>query len=264
MNKQQDGESISKLIEIMARLRNPRGGCPWDLEQDFATIAPYTIEEAYEVADCIERGDLEALPDELGDLLLQVVFHAQIGADRSLFDFDDVVACICEKMVRRHPHVFGQGRANTSDEVAASWEEIKRREKPPAGSLLDGIALGLPALTRAHKLGKRAGTVGFDWPDRAAVRAKLDEEVAELDAAVAAGETREIEAEIGDLLFTVVNLCRHLGIDAEGALRHANHRFARRFARVEAEVAGRGGDWRSFSPEALDALWVQAKAAEGA
>jgi MazG family protein len=264
MNKQQDRESISKLLEIMARLRDPTGGCPWDLAQDFGTIAPYTIEEAYEVADCIERGDLEALPDELGDLLLQVVFHAQIGTDRSLFGFDDVVARICDKMVRRHPHVFGDQRLSTSEEVSASWEEIKRREKPPADSLLGEIALGLPALTRARKLGKRAATVGFDWPDVAAVRSKVNEEMAELDAAVAAGQPDEIEAEIGDLLFTVVNLCRHVEVDPERALRRANDRFARRFTHVEKEVAGQGGDWRRFSPAALEEFWVKAKAAEGA
>lgn len=264
MNKQQDGQSISKLLEIMARLRDPAGGCPWDLAQDFSTIAPYTIEEAYEVADCIERGDLDALPDELGDLLLQVVFHAQMGSDRSLFGFDDVVARICEKMVRRHPHVFSNQGLSTSEEVAASWEEIKRREKGPADSLLDGIALGLPALTRARKLGKRAATVGFDWPDLAAVRSKVNEEVAELDEAIAAGKADEIEVEIGDLLFTVVNLCRHLEVDPERALRRANDRFTRRFGRVEAAVAGEGGDWGRFSPEALDALWARAKAAERA
>ncbi len=264
MNKQSDRQSISKLLEIMAQLRDPAGGCPWDLAQDFATIAPYTIEEAYEVADCIERGDLDALPDELGDLLLQVVFHAQIGTDRSLFGFDDVVARICDKMVRRHPHVFGDQRLRTSAEVTASWEEIKRREKAPDDTLLDGIAMGLPALTRARKLGKRAATVGFDWPDRAAVRAKVDEEVAELDEAIAAGQADEIEAEIGDLLFTVVNLCRHLDVDPERALRRANDRFTRRFARVEEAVAGQGGDWGRFSPEALEDLWARAKAAERA
>jgi ATP diphosphatase len=262
MNKHRDTQSISNLLEIMARLRDPVAGCPWDLAQDFATIAPYTIEEAYEVADCIERGDLDALPDELGDLLLQVVFHAQIGADRSLFDFDEVVARICDKMIRRHPHVFADGTASTSAEVATSWEEIKRREKPAANSLLEGVALGLPALVRAQKLGKRAAAVGFDWPELAAVRAKLDEEIAELDAAVGAGQSAEIEAEIGDLLFTIGNLCRHLQVDAERALRLANERFARRFARVETEVKAQGGDWQSFSPAALDAFWSKAKAAE--
>ena len=263
MNKHRDTVSISRLIEIMARLRDPERGCPWDLAQDFATIAPYTIEEAYEVADCIERGALDALPDELGDLLFQVVFHAQIAADRSLFDFDGVVARICDKMVRRHPHVFGDGTAATSDEVAASWEEIKRSEKKAGDSLLGGIALGLPALVRAQKLGKRAATVGFDWPETAAVRAKLDEELAELDAAAHSGEIAGIEAEIGDLLFTVVNLCRHLHVDAERALRGANDRFMQRFGHVEAQVARQGGEWASFSPAALDALWTEAKAAEG-
>jgi ATP diphosphatase len=245
----------------MARLRDPVAGCPWDLEQDFATIAPYTIEEAYEVADCIERGDLEALPDELGDLLLQVVFHAQIGADQSLFGFDEVVERICAKMIRRHPHVFAGASADTGEEVSASWEEIKRREKPEARSLLEGVALGLPALLRAQKLGKCAAAVGFDWPALPPVRAKLDEEIAEFDEAVRSGRTESIEAEIGDLLFTVVNLCRHLKLDAEGALRRANDRFAQRFAHIEAEVAARGGDWQAFSPEALEAFWVEAKSA---
>ena len=262
MKKHSDTTSISELLEIMARLRDPSRGCPWDLAQDFATIAPYTLEEAYEVADCIERGALDALPDELGDLLFQVVFHSQIAADRSLFDFGEVVARICDKMVRRHPHVFGDGDATTSDEVAASWEEIKRREKQAGDSLLAGIALGLPALMRAQKLGKRAATVGFDWPGITAVRAKLDEELAELDAAADASDVAGIEAEIGDLLFTVVNLCRHLRVDAEGALRRANDRFTRRFGHVEAEVARQGGDWASFSPGALDTFWTDAKAAE--
>jgi MazG family protein len=262
MKKHKDRDSISDLLDIMARLRDPVSGCPWDLAQDFATIAPYTIEEAYEVADCIERDDLDALPDELGDLLLQVVFHAQIGADRGQFDFDRVVASICEKMVRRHPHVFGDATAATGDEVAASWEEIKRREKPVTGSLLDGIALGLPALTRAQKLGKRAATVGFDWPETGAVRAKLDEELAEVDRAIASGQAADVEAEIGDLLFTVVNLCRHLRVDPERALRLANGRFARRFAHVEGEVAGQGGDWQRFAPEVLEEFWARAKAAE--
>jgi nucleoside triphosphate diphosphatase len=262
MEKHNDTESISRLLEIMSRLRDPVSGCPWDLAQDFATIAPYTLEEAYEVADCIERRDLDALPDELGDLLLQVVFHAQIGADRALFDFDDVVASICDKMIRRHPHIFADGTAATSEEVSASWEQIKRREQPAARGLLDGVALALPALVRAQKLGKRAAGVGFDWPALPAVRAKLDEEIAELDVAVAGGAAEQVEAEVGDVLFTVVNLCRHLQVDAERALRRANDRFARRFGQVEREIAAQGGDWSEFTPEALDLLWARAKSAE--
>jgi ATP diphosphatase len=262
MEKHKDKADISELLTIMARLRDPLSGCPWDLAQDFTTIAPYTIEEAYEVADCIERSDFDALPGELGDLLLQVVFHAQMGADRGLFDFGDVVARICDKMIRRHPHVFADGSARSSDEVTATWEEIKRRESPARESLLAGVALGLPALMRAEKLGKRAASVGFDWPAFPAVRAKLDEEIAELDAAVSEGRAEGIEAEIGDLLFTVVNLSRHLRVDAELALRRANDRFASRFASVEREVGASGGDWHRFTAAELDAFWGNAKAAE--
>jgi ATP diphosphatase len=262
MNKQLDKSDISNLLDIMSRLRDPNGGCPWDLAQDFDTIAPYTIEEAYEVADCIERGALAELPGELGDLLLQVVFHAQIGADRGLFSFADVVDSICDKMIRRHPHVFGQATATSRDQVAASWEEIKRQEKPARDGLLDGIALGLPALSRAYKLGRRAASVGFDWDAAPPVRKKIAEELAELDTAVEEGRREDIEAEAGDLLFSVVNLCRHLKVDPEKALRRANDRFARRFRRVEAEVAEAGGDWAAFDLEALEDFWTRAKADE--
>jgi ATP diphosphatase len=247
----------------MAVLRNPDGGCPWDLAQDFATIAPYTIEEAYEVADAIERGAYDELPGELGDLLLQVVFHAQMAAERGLFDFADVVAEICDKLIRRHPHVFGDGVAHSSDDVAASWEAIKRREQKAEDMLLAGIAAGLPALTRALKLGRRAASVGFDWSSRAPVREKIDEELAELDAALAEGAPEGIEAELGDLLFSVVNLARHSGVDPEKALRGANERFRRRFDRIERAVRSTGGgDWESFDADALDRLWREAKLAE--
>lgn len=262
MQKQYSKGDISKLLDIMTALRTPVTGCPWDLEQDFHTIAQYTLEEAYEVADCIERGALDELPDELGDLLLQVVFHAQIAADRGLFGFAEVVEQICDKMIRRHPHVFGNGEARTSQEVAGSWDQIKRSEKPATEALLAGIAIALPALTRAHKLGKRAATVGFDWPDAQPVRAKIDEELAELDEAVAANDGAEIEAEMGDLIFSLVNYCRHLGIDPERALRRANDRFATRFGRVEDCVRARGGDWDQFGASELDDFWRRAKSTE--
>ena len=263
MTKQYDRGDISKLLDIMAALRDPESGCPWDLAQDFSTIAPYTIEEAYEVADCIERGALDELPGELGDLLLQVVFHARMAEDTGRFEFGDVVESICEKMIRRHPHVFGSATAASDDEVAASWEDIKRQERPSGQGLLAGVARGLPALLRASKLGRRAASVGFDWTGTAAVRDKIDEELAELDAAIAAGHGGAIEAEVGDLLFTIVNLCRHLKLDPEVALRRANDRFTRRFGHVEAAVEAAGGDWSRFDGERLEALWSEAKVSTG-
>lgn len=262
MQNQYDKGDISKLLDIMAALRDPQSGCPWDLAQDFRTIAPYTIEEAYEVADCIERDALDELPDELGDLLLQVVFHAQMAADSELFGFADVVEAICDKMIRRHPHVFGDARAATGAEVAASWEAIKRQEKPEDHRLMDGVAAGLPALTRAGKLGKRAASVGFDWTGPAAVRDKIDEELTELDAAIGTAEAEQIEAEIGDLLFTVVNLCRHLEIDPELALRRCNDRFVRRFNHVEAQARERGHGLEQCDAELLETFWEHAKSLE--
>lgn len=262
MQKQYDIGDIKKLLDIMAALRDPVTGCPWDLEQSFETIAPYTIEEAYEVADCIARDALDELPGELGDLLLQVVFHARMATDLGLFGFADVVEDICEKMIRRHPHVFGDEAARTSAEVASSWDRIKRDERPAEAGVLDGIALALPALTRARKLGRRAASVGFDFSDARAARSKIDEELAEVDAAAAGGDTAGIEAELGDLLFATVNLCRHLGVDPERALRGANDRFARRFGHVEAEVRAAGGDWQAFDADSLESYWVQAKARE--
>jgi nucleoside triphosphate diphosphatase len=272
MNKQGDNRSIEKLLEIMATLRDPAGGCPWDREQTFATIAPYTIEEAYEVADAIERGDLGDLEGELGDLLFQVVFHARMAEEAGRFDFGNVVAGICAKLRRRHPHVFGGARVADVAEQSRIWEDIKREEraaKRPGGALAD-VPAGLPGLSRAAKLGKRAAAVGFDWPDLAGVRAKLDEEVAELDAALAdgktqsiaqggAGATAEVAAEIGDLLFTIANLCRHVGVDPEDCVRGANARFTRRFEHVEARVNAAGGDWSAHDSATLDSLWRQAK-----
>jgi MazG family protein len=256
--------ALARLLDIMARLRDRNTGCPWDLEQTFATIAPYTIEEAYEVADAIERGELAELKDELGDLLFQVVFHARMAEEQGAFDFAAVAEAICAKMLRRHPHVFGTQRVADSAEQTKRWDEIKRAEKrdAAAGGVLDDVPVGLPALTRAIKLGKRAAAVNFDWPDIAGVRAKVDEELAELDAAAASGNRSEIESEMGDLLFSVANWCRHLDLDPETCLRAANARFTRRFRSVEAGVAASGGGWESHDAIALDALWRQAKASE--
>jgi nucleoside triphosphate diphosphatase len=261
MKTQPDLGPLAELLAIMARLRDREGGCPWDLEQTFATIAPYTIEEAYEVADAIDRNDLGELKDELGDLLFQVVFHARIAEEAGAFEFADVARAICDKMLRRHPHVFGDGEVANSAEQTKRWEEIKREERDagePRG-VLDDVPAALPALTRAVKLGKRAATVGFDWPEIDGVRAKLDEETRELDAALAAGERDAIAAELGDLLFSIANLSRHLALDPETCLRSANERFARRFRAVESDVAASGRPWTSFDAAALDALWRKAK-----
>jgi MazG family protein len=256
-------DAVAELLDIMARLRDSKNGCPWDLEQSFATIAPYTIEEAYEVADAIERGDLRDLKDELGDLLFQVVFHARMAQEAGAFAFGDVARAICDKMLRRHPHVFGDHTVADSAEQTKRWEDIKREERgESAQGVLDDVPVGLPALTRAVKLGKRAAAVGFDWPDVAGVRAKVDEELAELDAAAAGGRADEIAAEMGDLLFSVANWCRHLQLDPETCLRTANERFTRRFGTVEAGVAASGQPWQSHDAAALDALWRRAKTTE--
>ncbi len=253
--------AIERLLEIMARLRDPVRGCPWDLEQDFRSIAPHTIEEAYEVADSIERGDLEALRDELGDLLFQVAFHARLGAERGAFAFDDVVNAICDKLVRRHPHVFADAVVASSSDQTRAWERMKREERAARGEqgALADVPLGLPALTRARKLGARAADAGFDWPDAAGPRAKVDEELAELDR-VGTGDPAAREAELGDLLFSVVNLARHWHLDPEAALRRANERFARRYRHVELALAGLGQAAAGASPDLLDRLWAAAKA----
>jgi nucleoside triphosphate diphosphatase len=252
----------------MATLRDVERGCPWDREQTFATIAPYTIEEAYEVADAIERNALDELAGELGDLLFQVVFHARMAEEVGRFAFADVVAGICDKLVRRHPHVFGGEPVAGVAEQNRVWEEIKREERAAkaSGRVLGDVPLALPASSRAAKLGKRAASVGFDWPDLGGVRAKLAEEVAELDEALAArgaAHTPErdaaVAAEIGDLLFTVANLARHLDLDPEACLRSANSRFEARFEYVESQVAASGRDWASHPPAELDRLWQQAK-----
>lgn len=258
---------ISRLIDIMAALRTPGTGCPWDLEQNFATIAPYTIEEAYEVADAIARGDLVDLREELGDLLLQVVFHARMAEEQGAFDFGDVVQAITEKLLRRHPHVFGDVRGLGPEEVKQMWQHIKSEEKAgkargePAGALA-GIPAALPALTRALKLQQKAGKVGFDWDDPMAVLAKIREETDEIEAAIRSGERRHAAAETGDLLFAVVNLARHLDADPEAVLRATNQKFQRRFASIERALAARGKTPSEATLAEMDALWDEAKAAE--
>lgn len=243
---------IIRLRDVMAELRNPDDGCPWDLEQDFSTIAPYTIEEAYEVADAIERGDMDELRGELGDLLLQTVYHSRLAEEDGAFDLADVTAGIADKMVARHPHVFGENEVASADAQTENWEAMKARERGGRRTL-DGVALALPALMRAQKLQKRAARVGFDWPDASGPRAKVLEELRELDEAATDSER---EAEAGDLLFAVVNLVRHLGIDAEVALRAANSRFQKRFEFVEAEA---GGAPQEKSANELERSWERAK-----
>jgi MazG family protein len=257
-----DGDRpMDELLAIMARLRDPAAGCPWDREQTFATIAPYTLEEAYEVAEAIERGDLDALRDELGDLLLQVVFHAEIARGQGAFDFAAVARGICAKLVHRHPHIFGDEPLADAAAQRRRWEELKLEEKRAVGgprSVLDGVPQALPALTRAVKLGRRAAQLGFDWPDAAGARAKIDEELAELDLARRAGRPDAISDEVGDLLLATCNLARHLELDPEAALRAANRRFETRFRHVERRAAATGRQ----APDELEAFWREAKAAE--
>jgi ATP diphosphatase len=274
----QPSRDIRRLIEIMAALRAPGTGCPWDLEQTFATIAPFTLEEAYEVADAIERGDLVDLRDELGDLLLQVVFHARMAEEAGLFDFGGVVEAITTKLIRRHPHVFAEAGDLTSDEVRALWGRIKTEERrlraeareaagrePEARpSALAGVPLALPALTRALKLQEKAGKVGFDWNEARAVIAKLREEMDEIEAELDAGEQAKVAGEVGDLLFAVANLARHLGVDPESALRGANAKFERRFAHIEARLAAGGRAPAEASLDEMEALWNEAKRSERA
>jgi MazG family protein len=261
--------NIEKLLEIMAALRHPQTGCPWDLQQDFASIAPYTIEEAYEVADAIARDDLDGLRDELGDLLLQVVFHAQLAKERAAFDFHEVAGGIVEKMRRRHPHVFGNETERRAGMQAGSWEAIKAGERRrsasarEAASTLDGVARALPALMRAQKLGKRAARVGFDWPDAGGAWSKIDEEMAELREAEGRGDARHIAEELGDLLFAVVNLARHLEIDAEQALASAGEKFERRFRRMEQSISQSGATMPELALSDLEEHWLLAKRDRG-
>lgn len=252
---------INKLLEIMAALRDPQDGCPWDLEQDFASIAPYTVEEAYEVADAIARDDLKALQGELGDLLFQVAFHARMAEEAGHFNFDDVAASICDKMTRRHPHVFGDADQRATVPSKGRWERIKAEERAadPDQSAMAGVAQALPALKRAQKLGERASNTGFDWPDQQGVRAKIHEELDELEEAVGARSPARVEEEFGDMLFAVVNLARHLDVDPEKALRSANYKFERRFRDMEQTILDRGKSLQEHSLESLDKEWRLAK-----
>ena len=258
---------VDRLNAIMARLRDPVGGCPWDVEQTFRTIAPYTLEEAYEVADAIERGDWDELKSELGDLLFQVVFHARMAQEQGLFAFDDVAKAIADKLERRHPHVFGDEAAKPDGAAQkARWEDIKAAERVAKAQhgVLDDVPVGLPALARAAKLTKRAARVGFDWPSTAEVLDKLDEEVAELKAEIAAGDLDKARDEMGDLLFVLANLARKLGVEPEDALRAANAKFVRRFGFIEAELAKDGRTPEQSDLAEMDSLWNAAKAAERA
>ena len=257
-------DQLDRLLVIMAKLRNPDGGCPWDLEQTFRTIAPYTIEEAYEVADAIERDDMNDLKDELGDLLLQVAFHAQIATDSGYFDFADVARGIADKMVRRHPHVFGDVRIAGAKAQTASWEAQKAAERAAKSSesmpgALDGVSVAMPALMRAEKLQRRAQRVGFDWPEASQVLDKIEEEIAELRAELGRSDPDRLEDEIGDVLFSVVNLARHLTVDSESALRRCNRKFERRFKSIEARLAAAGRRPEQASLGEMEALWEAAK-----
>jgi ATP diphosphatase len=261
---------MQRLIEVMARLRDPNGGCPWDLEQSFETIAPYTIEEAYEVAEAIRSGDRDALKDELGDLLFQVVYYAQMSREDGGFDFDAVASHEADKMIRRHPHVFGDVEVTDATAQTHNWEAQKAAERATKGkagepptSVLDGVARALPALIRAEKLTKRAARVGFDWPTVAEVIAKIEEELAETTHEIAQDATRErLEDEIGDLLFAVANLARKLDIDPEAALRGTNDKFTRRFHHIEAELRAHGRSPTESDLDEMDALWNAAKSNE--
>ena len=268
--------ALDRLLAIMARLRDPKNGCPWDLEQTFRTIVPHTIEEAYEVADVIERNDLKALPGELGDLLFQVVFYAQMASEAGHFRMEDVIAAINTKMIERHPHVFGTVNIDSAAAQTVAWEVQKAKEREAeaaaagrAISVLDGVASGLPALTRAEKLQKRAARIGFDWPEVEPVLDKVEEEIAELKAELTdAPQAERLDEEMGDLMFACANLARHLGVDSEGALRRANAKFERRFKRMEAIATAESGSGEGqvsmpTSLERLEALWQRVKAEEG-
>jgi ATP diphosphatase len=272
----QPSRDLRRLIEIMAALRDRASGCPWDVEQSFASIAPYTIEEAYEVVDAIERGDFEDLREELGDLLLQVVFHARMAEEAGLFDFGSVVEAITTKLIRRHPHVFGDARGLDSEAVKALWGRIKAEEKheraetrkragldaEPRHGALGGVPTSMPALTRALKLQEKAARVGFDWEDVRGVVAKLREEIAEAEAEIAAGAQDKLAAEIGDLMFAAVNLARYVEVDPEAALRGANAKFERRFSHIERRLAESGRQPEGAGLDEMEALWLEAKSLE--
>lgn len=257
---------IKQLLDIMARLRNPDGGCPWDLEQDFSTIAPYTIEEAYEVAEAIAKGDRMELRDELGDLLLQAVFHAQMAKEEGSFTFEDVVKSICEKMIRRHPHVFSDQEIKTAEAQIDNWEVIKEQERAAKKSerTLADVPTALPALMRAQKLQSRAARVGFDWPDTRGVIDKIKEELAEVEEAIASGDAKHTQEELGDLLFAVTNLARFVKADAETALRDTNAKFTRRFEAIEDALKARGKHIKDATLDEMEAEWNAAKEKEKA
>lgn len=254
---------MSSLLDVMARLRDPESGCPWDIKQSFETISPYTIEEAYEVADAIDRRDMSALREELGDLLLQVVFHAQMAKDQDLFEFEDVAQAISDKMIERHPHVFGDTTFDTEEQQKAHWESLKQQEREQKSeeslSAVDGVALALPALTRAEKIQKRAARVGFDWDDLTPVLDKLDEELNELWQAAASRESEAIEDELGDLLFSVTNVARHMKVDPELALKKSTAKFEARFKCVEKALQADGKLMSDTGADVLDQYWRQAK-----
>jgi len=271
MTASHDLSSLAELLRIMARLRDPDGGCPWDLEQSFATIAPYTIEEAYEVEDAIARNDLPGLKDELGDLLLQVVFHARMAEEAGHFAFPDIAAGIADKMIRRHPHVFGEVEADRPETVSANWESIKAAERAAKADsavqdglspVLAGVAAGLPGLLRAVKLQNRAARVGFDWPDKGPVIAKIREELGELEAEIENGAYDAMAEEFGDFLFVVANLARHLKLDPETCLRAANRKFERRFSEMESILKAEGKELAQSDLVTMDAAWDKAKLRE--
>ena len=260
--------SIDELLKVMARLRDPNGGCPWDLEQDFASLAPYAIEEAFEVQDAIAKGDMDNFREELGDLLLQVVFQSEMARQAGIFTFDDVAKGIADKMISRHPHVFGEAQAGTADAVLAQWDDIKAKEKATrpssSESILDDVPVNFPALMRAQKLQKKAAKVGFDWPDAQQVFEKIEEEITELKHAIKENSLSNTEEEFGDLLFAFVNLGRKLGVDCETALTKCNQKFYRRFKGIENEVKSKSKNMKDCSLEELEAIWVQQKLKEKA
>ena len=267
-NTDKSSSGIVRLVDIMERLRDPKTGCPWDVEQTFASIAPHTIEEAYEVADAIDAGDMDALKDELGDLLFQVIFYAQMAKEQDVFNLEDIAQSISDKMIRRHPHVFGDNgpEINTAHQQTENWEKVKEGERAgkttdsAAQSALDGVTRALPALLRAIKLQKRAARVGFDWPDAEPVFQKFDEELAEIRHEIAVGDQKALENEVGDLLFTCVNLARKLGVDAETSLRHANQRFEARFRGIEQMLWDENRDITETPLDELEQLWQRVKA----
>ena len=259
-------DNLQKLLDIMAQLRDPKDGCAWDVEQTFETIAPYTVEEAYEVAEAIDNNDMDALKDELGDLMFQAVFHARMAEEAGYFNFSDVIDAISDKMIRRHPHVFGSENYRDAEEQTVAWEEQKARERAEKKqkSILDGVTVGLPALTRAVKLQKRAARVGFDWPSTSGVIDKLNEEMLELSEELIADkqDQEKIEEEFGDMMFVYANLARHLKIDPEQALKKANNKFTRRFNKIEQEIVNKESSFGQYSLNELEEFWQQAKIEE--